>query len=453
MRKEKSNEMQTAAPVYRFGPFELHSHNRTLKREGRTVGLSPKAFDVLVCLVRRQGALVSKSELLERVWPATYVSETSLTNAIVSLRKALGREAISTVSRHGYRFELPVEGEPGIQPDVYALFVRAKELTASLSIEGARQACELYWTCLAENPQFAPAWAWLGRTAYRLAKFTDRRESNLALAEAAFRRAFAIDPDLAVAHQFFTPLETDTGQAAKALARLLERAARHPEEPETFSGLVQVFRYCGLLSQSVEAHNRAVELDPAIVTSIAHTYFLKGDFAATLDWYEGRAGAYLDAAAWAALGEKRRAIALLRQRASISGLIAPLIHSLLAVLEDRHEEAIAIMDNNQAGPDPEALVYFARHYASIGAASRAIHVLREALDRGFVCPPATMEGDPWLRPLTRHADYATLRRAASQRIKEAESLVAASPCRAPGTSRLDAAGKSRERPATSSQPK
>lgn len=207
-----------------------------------------------------------------------------------------------------------------------------------------------------------------------------------------------------------------------------------------------MFRYCGLLTQSVEAHNRAVELDPAIATSIAHTYFLKGDFAATLDWYEGRTGAYLDAVAWAALGEKRRAITLLRQRASSSGLIAPLIQSLLAVLEDRAGEAHAIMDKGQAGQDPEALVYFARHYASIGAAGRAIHALREALDRGFVCPPATMEGDPWLRPVIQHAGYDGLRRAASQRIQEAESLAAASPCQAPGTPRIDARASSRKRP-------
>ncbi|MEJ5369438.1 MAG: winged helix-turn-helix domain-containing protein [Bryobacteraceae bacterium] len=434
-----------AAPVYRFSGFVLHPQDRLLRSGGRRVPLPPKAFDVLLCLVRRAGGLVSKSELMEKVWPDTYVSETSLTNVVVGLRKVLGREAISTVSKHGYRFELPVEGEPNIHPNAYARFVRAKELTAELGVDSAIRACELYWTCLAEEPGFAPAWAWMGRTAYRLAKFTDRRETNLALAEAAFQRAFAIDPDLAVAHQFYTALETDTGRAMQALARLTERAALHPEEPATFAGLVHVFRYCGLLEESAKAHERAVELDPTMPTSVTHTYFLQGDYAAALDMYAGkRSGAYLDAACWAALGETRRAVTLLRERTSYTGMILPLIRSLLAVLEDRAEEAVAIMDDAWEGQDPEALVYYARHYGRVGAAGRAVAALRAALERGFVCPPTTLDADPWLRSLSKDPEYAELRRALERRVREAKA-VAAKTARQPGKSRGGAKPERRTR--------
>jgi hypothetical protein len=58
------------------------------------------------------------------------------------------------------------------------------------------------------------------------------------------------------------------------------------------------------LERKHDADDRARELDPAVVTSISHTYFLAGDYAAAIDTYGGRTGYYLDAAAWAALGEK-----------------------------------------------------------------------------------------------------------------------------------------------------
>src|SRR5438445_5189516 len=181
---------------YRFGDFELNAQNRMLKQRGNEIQLQPKAFDALLCLVRRSQHLVSKQELMHTLWPSLYVSEANLTNVIVSLRKVLGREAIRTVSKHGYRFELRVTGEPGIPPATYDRFMRARELTVHRSLESMGLARDLYWTCLAENPTFAAAWAWLGRCCWFLAKFSDTPSANLDLAVAAFQRAFVLEPDL-----------------------------------------------------------------------------------------------------------------------------------------------------------------------------------------------------------------------------------------------------------------
>ena len=85
-----------------------------LKRNGSGVALAPKAFDALLCLVGRAERLVTKEDLRERLWPGLHVSEANLTNTIVSLRKLVGHEAIRTVSKHGYRFEMKVECEPGV---------------------------------------------------------------------------------------------------------------------------------------------------------------------------------------------------------------------------------------------------------------------------------------------------------------------------------------------------
>src|SRR5262249_56392675 len=70
--------------------------------------LRPRAFDLLVALVDRAGHLVTKDELLDRVWPGVVIEEAALHVQVLALRKILGNEAIATVSGQGYRFALPV---------------------------------------------------------------------------------------------------------------------------------------------------------------------------------------------------------------------------------------------------------------------------------------------------------------------------------------------------------
>jgi DNA-binding winged helix-turn-helix (wHTH) protein len=95
--------------AYTFGEFTLEVTERRLARGGRGVHLAPKTYDVLVALVRRSGRLVTKRELLERVWPNIFVEEGILTVHVSSLRRVLGDVNgspiyIETVSRSGYRF-------------------------------------------------------------------------------------------------------------------------------------------------------------------------------------------------------------------------------------------------------------------------------------------------------------------------------------------------------------
>src|SRR5258707_14500033 len=93
---------------YRFGPFQLQPGKRRLEKDGVTISLRPRAFDLLVALVDRAGHLATKDELLERVWPTTVVEEAALHVQVSALRKVLGGDAITTVSGRGYQFTLPV---------------------------------------------------------------------------------------------------------------------------------------------------------------------------------------------------------------------------------------------------------------------------------------------------------------------------------------------------------
>jgi DNA-binding winged helix-turn-helix (wHTH) protein len=421
----KKNQTET---TWRFGEFQLYPGQRLLHRNQTPVALSPKSFDALFCLVSHAGRLVTKDELMQTLWPSTFVAEANLTNAIVSLRKVVGRDAIRTVSKHGYRFELPVEGEPGVATEMYQTFSRAKELIAHRSLEGVRQAREMLWLCLAENPGFAPAWAWMGRACAIIAKF-GRERSYAELAHAAFRRAFAIDPDLACAHHFYTSLETDMGQARQAMQRLGDRLRRHPSEPETWAGLVQALRFCGLLDESIEAHRRAKDLDPTIITSVAHTCFLNGDYGAAIETYGGRAALYLDAAAWAAMGQKQQARNLLRQRVARAGcseLMLAAMASLLAVIEDRFSDADALMQAVSPVEETEMLFYFSRHYAAMDRAEEAMQAIANAARCGFVCGPQTLQSDPWLASLRGHPGFADALVQAEKLTREALTLWQAS---------------------------
>lgn len=98
----------------RFGPFEFDPATRELLHAGAPVRLSPKSFDLLQILIECRPALVTKTEMQDRLWPDAVVLEANLGNAVAEIRKALGDDPKSpkyiwTVSRRGYRFAAEVE--------------------------------------------------------------------------------------------------------------------------------------------------------------------------------------------------------------------------------------------------------------------------------------------------------------------------------------------------------
>jgi TolB-like protein/DNA-binding winged helix-turn-helix (wHTH) protein/Flp pilus assembly protein TadD len=97
-----------------FGRFRLLPHRHELRADGVAVELGSRAFDVLMVLVEARGALVTKDEILSRVWPDTVVEENNLAVQISTLRKALGedRDSIRTVSGRGYRFVAEIRTSP-----------------------------------------------------------------------------------------------------------------------------------------------------------------------------------------------------------------------------------------------------------------------------------------------------------------------------------------------------
>ena len=99
---------------YAFGPFVVDPVKRRLWRESLLVPISSKTFDVLVMLLEHRNHIVSKDELLNRVWPNTSVNENNLTRQISSVRRALGQrpdqhDYVVTIPGQGYRFVATVQ--------------------------------------------------------------------------------------------------------------------------------------------------------------------------------------------------------------------------------------------------------------------------------------------------------------------------------------------------------
>jgi TolB-like protein/DNA-binding winged helix-turn-helix (wHTH) protein len=110
-----------------FGRFRLLPHRRELRADGVAVELGGRAFDVLMVLTEARGTLVTKDEIMARVWPDTVVEENNLVVQISALRRALGedRDFIRTVSGRGYRFNAEIRslvadtgGKTGLEPEV-----------------------------------------------------------------------------------------------------------------------------------------------------------------------------------------------------------------------------------------------------------------------------------------------------------------------------------------------
>ena len=107
----------------RFGPFAFDRQNRLLWRDGAEVALPPRVLGVLEVLIDRPGQVVARQDLLDGVWKDAFVTDTSLAEAVSSLRQALGDDPqapryIQTVHRRGYRFLAPISEPLVAQPAV-----------------------------------------------------------------------------------------------------------------------------------------------------------------------------------------------------------------------------------------------------------------------------------------------------------------------------------------------
>ena len=250
----------------------------------------------------------------------------------------------------------------------------------------------LYKQCVDEDPNFAPAWARLGRV-QRLNAIhveSERADELLAEAEASFKRALVLNPDLPLAHNLYAYLEVDFGRAKESMLRLLGLARRHRADPEIFAGLVHACRYCGLLDASIAAYEKAHRLDPNIQTSVCHSYWFAGQPERAVETDNAPDVAFMQLLAEIRHGKIDQVLSMLaalgsRDRTSYGRGWQRLVAALTgdtATFNDGLDDEVATMR------DPEGIFYWALMAMLLGDADRVIALLRMTLERGWFCSQA-----------------------------------------------------------------
>ena len=115
--------MKSPRHCYEFGPFRLDPSERQLLRAGQVMSLTPKVFDTLLLFVENNNLLLTKDEMIGRLWPDSFVEESNLAQNVSMLRRALGEQPdgkpyIETVPKRGYRFTAEVRLRSEEQPAV-----------------------------------------------------------------------------------------------------------------------------------------------------------------------------------------------------------------------------------------------------------------------------------------------------------------------------------------------
>jgi DNA-binding winged helix-turn-helix (wHTH) protein/uncharacterized protein HemY len=300
--------MANSREVFHFDEFTLDVGERRLLRGTEAVRLSPKAYDVLVALVQQRGRLVTKDELLKRLWPGSFVEEGSLNVYVSALRKALGEDArrpayIETVARSGYRFIAAVRCDPAEEKpeksfapsattrpvEVYELVGRGRSHLLSGSVFELQAAVDAFRSAIEIDPTYAPAHAGLARA--RCVQATFRvvpYQEAFTEAKAYALRALAMDSASADAQVALGTVlflsEWDWKAAERSLQRALEINPDHTEALLQYGALQEAL---GRFDEGLRCKQQALARDPrspGVLVQIAISYWHQRKYDDTLVW-------------------------------------------------------------------------------------------------------------------------------------------------------------------------
>jgi len=289
---------------YEFGEFVLDATERRLLCRDVVVHLAPKAHDVLVELVRNAGHLVTRHQLLERVWPNAFVEEGILGVYVSGLRKALegdGRHAsfIETVPRSGYRFVAAVtksSAELRAPTQAPAGSLKAAELVGwgrkhlfAASFFRVADAVSAFQAAVDIDPTYAAAHAGLAiaRISQAALRAMPLRDAYT-LAKASALRALALDDrcaDAVVALGAVLFLsEWDWIGAERSFQRALEFDPNNSEALVFYGALMDAL---SRLDRGLQFKQKALERDPSsgfVLVQIAVSFWNQRRYYDTIEW-------------------------------------------------------------------------------------------------------------------------------------------------------------------------
>ncbi|MGI8771203.1 MAG: protein kinase domain-containing protein, partial [Acidobacteriaceae bacterium] len=262
------------------------------------------------------------------------------------------------------------------------------------------EAIDMLHKSIALEPDYALAWAQLGRAYTTHASLQFGGREQYAEAKAAYGKALALDPGLVEVRVYMANLLTDTGRVEQAVPLLKEALRESPADAEAHWELGYAYRFGGMLQESVAEAEEARLLDPEVKinSSAINGYLYLGEYQKFLDslpannsvymlFYRGLGRYYLNDLPRAA-SEFDRAYQM-----DPTLLPVPIGEALSEALKHRRTDGLQILQKtenrfNQEGVmDPEMIYKVAQVYAVLGDSPSALRTLRQSIEGGFFCLP------------------------------------------------------------------
>jgi DNA-binding winged helix-turn-helix (wHTH) protein len=293
------------------------SHRLFRRDSGEAVALTPRAVLLLKTLVCSKGRLLTKEELLDRVWAGTVVEEGNLSQTIFVLRKALGEgkkdpKFILTVPGRGYQFIGTVieltdsrsldinkyerfSASATVSTAAFESYVQARSFWNKRTEAGLKQAVAHFEEAIRQDPSFAFAYSGLADSHRMLADFysaalpsgrpdglsdTERIRSELSVAhttlgyakafhdwdwtgaESEFLLAIELEPSSATAHQWYADLLNVLGRFNEAYEHFAKAISLAPDSAMAATGLAGFYYTRRESVRLIEQARRIIQIDP-----------------------------------------------------------------------------------------------------------------------------------------------------------------------------------------------
>ncbi|MGA7286827.1 MAG: protein kinase, partial [Terriglobales bacterium] len=314
--------------------------------------------------------------------------------------------------------------EKPISTAAYEYYLRGIDL---YSLNQFAAAIEMLEKSTALEPNYAPAWAHLGRAYTTNASLQFGGREDYGKAQNAYEKAIALNPALVEPRIYMANLLTDTGRVEQAVPLLRSVLQDSPNNAEAHWELGYAYRFGGMLKESVAECEKARQNNPQVKinSSAMNSYLYLGEYEKFLQslpvndsvyilFYRGFAEYYLNDLDQAARDFDRA----FEENSSL--LPAAVGKALSDSIKHDQAGGLKLLQQTESKidergvSDAEGIYKVAQAYAVLGDKVSALHMLRHSIGGGFFCYPY-FERDPVLRSLRGEPEFQTLMKQAQQR--------------------------------------
>jgi tetratricopeptide (TPR) repeat protein len=287
------------------------------------------------------------------------------------------------------------------------------------------QAIEWLTKSVEIDPNYAPAWAYLARAYHINALQISGDRAELSAAEADYDQALALEPELSQARLMKAKLFTETGRVEQAIPILFELIQTHAHLADVHWELSYAYRYAGLLNESIEAGERALQIDRRTESHQFNSYLYLGQYDKFMNSLPVREDAYIvfyRGFTHYYQNDLPRAAAAFDRAFELNQLsvISHIGKAFRLAIADKKREGLEILKAAEArvtkgaAGDGEITYKFAQAYDALEDRKSALRALNRSVDQGFFCYPY-FETDPLLKNIRNEPEFAAILEKARRR--------------------------------------